>query len=431
MTRAIVIGGGPAGLAAAVALASEGASVTVLEADRELGGRARHWEGDGYRINLGPHALYPQAERLLNGLGVKVTGRTPSQDLTFELDGRTHPIPSGPLSLLSSGAFSLAEKMRLARLFASIGKPPTASLATQTVAEWLDGLGLTGGARRFAEAGVRIATYANAPERLSAAVAVRQLGSAQVRYVDGGWGGIVDALARRAEGLGVTIRTRAKVRSVEPGAVHLEGTVQLEGAVQLEGEALACDAVVLAVGPKRAVSLLGAHAPASLRAFAEEAAPVRASHLDVALRALPRARPSLVLGADRPLYASVHSSYAEVAPEGGAVIHLGRYLAPDERVDPAAARRELEALLEQIQPGWRGHLVHARFAPASLVMHALPEARSGGVAGRPASLVTPGVAVAGDWVGDTGLLLEASLASALAAAHAVMPLSVSEPRAAV
>ena len=201
--------------------------------------------------------------------------------------------------------------------------------------------------------------------------------------------------------------------------------------MQLEGEALACDAVVLAVGPKRAVSLLGAHAPARLRAFAEEAAPVRASHLDVALRALPRARPSLVLGADRPLYASVHSSYAEVAPEGGAVIHLGRYLAPDERVDPAAARRELEALLEQIQPGWRGHLVHARFAPASLVMHALPEARSGGVAGRPAALVTPGVAVAGDWVGDTGLLLEASLASALAAAHAVMPLSVSEPRAAV
>ncbi|MEQ8455665.1 MAG: FAD-dependent oxidoreductase [Sandaracinaceae bacterium] len=419
MTRAIVIGGGPAGLAAAVALASEGVSVTVLEADRELGGRARHWEGDGYRINLGPHALYPQAERSLNGLGVEVTGRTPNQDLTFELDGRTHPIPSGPLSLLSSGAFSLAEKMRLARLFASIGKPPTASLATQTVAEWLDGLGLTGGARRFAEAGVRIATYANAPERLSAAVAVRQLGSAQVRYVDGGWGGIVDALARRAEGLGVTIRTRAKVRSVEPGAV------------QLEGEALACDAVVLAVGPKRAVSLLGAHAPASLRAFAEEAAPVRASHLDVALRALPRARPSLVLGADRPLYASVHSSYAEVAPEGGAVIHLARYLAPDERVDPAAARRELEAVLEQIQPGWRGHLVHARFAPASLVMHALPEARSGGVAGRPAALVTPGVAVAGDWVGDTGLLLEASLASALAAAHAVMPLSVSEPRAAV
>lgn len=419
MTRAIVIGGGPAGLAAAVALASEGASVTVLEADRELGGRARHWEGDGYRINLGPHALYPQAERILNGLGVKVTGRTPSQDLTFELDGRTHPIPSGPLSLLSSGAFSLAEKMRLARLFASIGKPPPASLATQTVAEWLDGLGLTGGARRFAEAGVRIATYANAPERLSAAVAVRQLGSAQVRYVDGGWGGIVDALARRAEGLGVTIRTRAKVRSVEPGAVHLEG------------EALACDAVVLAVGPKRAVSLLGAHAPASLRAFAEEAAPVRASHLDVALRALPRARPSLVLGADRPLYASVHSSYAEVAPEGGAVIHLARYLAPDERVDPAAARRELEAVLEQIQPGWRGHLVHARFAPASLVMHALPEARSGGVAGRPAALVTPGVAVAGDWVGDTGLLLEASLASALAAARAVMPLSVSEQRVAV
>jgi len=406
MTNAIVIGGGPAGLAAAVELASRGARVTLLEADRELGGRARSWEGEGYRLNLGPHALYPQAERLLNALGVEVTGQVPNGDLAFDIDGETHPIPASALSLLSSRAFTLGEKLRLARLFAMMGKPSPA-LARVSVAEWLDGLGMTGRARAFAEAVVRIATYANAPDRLSTAVALRQLGSAQVRYVDGGWSRIVTALAARADALGVTVRTRAKVGGVAPGVVRVSG------------ESLRADAIVLAVSPKRAARLLGDHAPAPLSRFAAEATPVRASHLDVALSRLPRPEMSVRLGADRPLYASVHSHYAALAPEGGAVIHLARYLAPDQTVDPATARAELEGLLDETQPGWRRHLVEARFAPASLVMHALPEARTGGFAGRPEPLALPGIAIAGDWVGDTGLLLEASLASAVTAARAL------------
>lgn len=52
--RVVVIGGGISGLATAALLAREGASVTLLEARSELGGRAGRWHHDGFRFDTGP-----------------------------------------------------------------------------------------------------------------------------------------------------------------------------------------------------------------------------------------------------------------------------------------------------------------------------------------------------------------------------------------
>ncbi|WP_127474396.1 phytoene desaturase family protein [Microbacterium sulfonylureivorans] len=52
--RAVVVGGGIAGLATAALLATDGWSVTVLEARDEVGGRAGSWEQDGFRFDTGP-----------------------------------------------------------------------------------------------------------------------------------------------------------------------------------------------------------------------------------------------------------------------------------------------------------------------------------------------------------------------------------------
>ena len=52
--RVVVIGSGFAGLAAACCLAHDGFSVTVLEKNDQLGGRARVWEKDGFTFDLGP-----------------------------------------------------------------------------------------------------------------------------------------------------------------------------------------------------------------------------------------------------------------------------------------------------------------------------------------------------------------------------------------
>ncbi|GAA2903229.1 phytoene desaturase family protein [Microbacterium esteraromaticum] len=54
MRRVVVIGGGISGLATAALLAREGASVTLVEARDELGGRAGSWESNGFRFDTGP-----------------------------------------------------------------------------------------------------------------------------------------------------------------------------------------------------------------------------------------------------------------------------------------------------------------------------------------------------------------------------------------
>jgi phytoene desaturase len=50
----IVIGSGFAGLSAACILAKEGYKVTLLEKNNQPGGRARVWEQDGFRFDMGP-----------------------------------------------------------------------------------------------------------------------------------------------------------------------------------------------------------------------------------------------------------------------------------------------------------------------------------------------------------------------------------------
>lgn len=418
----VVVGGGLAGLSAAAFLARAGRAVELVERRSELGGRAATQERGGFLFNQGAHALYAggAAHAALRDLGVAVSARPPPLSGGFALRrGRLHTLPVGTVSLLSTGLVGLRQKMQLARLFAALPRIPPASWDGRPLAALLVALGVDGVARELLEALVRLTTYQDAPEALDAGAALRQLQCGQrpgVRYVDGGWGTLVAGLAEAARRFGAQISTGRGARAIAPGGPGFIVSTA-------DGGALRCRAVVLALAPRAACMLLPEGAARALRTCAAAAVPIEAACLDVALRALPRPASLFALGIDAPLYASVHSAVARLAPPGGALVQLMKYLHPGGPPDETA-ESELEALLERLQPGWREVVVERRWFPRMTVANALVRADAGGLAGRPPVRVEglPGAFVAGDWVGSEGLLADASCASARSAARSCLEL---------
>jgi phytoene dehydrogenase-like protein len=413
-----VVGGGLAGLAAAAYLAEGGLRVTLYEKANALGGRAATHVTGGFHFNLGPHALYRKGDgaEVLRELGVTYSGGVPGASGGYAIkDGAKHALPGGFMSLLTTSLLRPRAKIETARLLASINQLDAAAVAKQSARQWLEASIRNPEVRSLIEALFRLTTYANAPERLSAATAIAQLQGAlagNVLYLDGGWQTLIDGLRRRAEEKGVRIISGRRVAAVEGGKTAT-------GLRFADGSAIAARAAVLAMSPREAAGL--AADSDCLAQWAKDASPVRAACLEVALRHPPQARATFALGIDQPLYLSVHSAVARLAPEGSALIHTAKYLA-DGPSDAAADERQLEGLLDLVQPGWRDVVVERRFLPKMVVFNALPTAAGGGLAGRPGPQVTDvdGLYVAGDWVGARGLLADASLASARTAAKAIL-----------
>jgi phytoene dehydrogenase-like protein len=413
-TDLVIIGGGLGGLAAAALAAKAGLSVTVLEKASELGGRAGTTQKRGFSLNFGAHALYQgsHACSVLDELGVAYPGRkAPVQGAYALSGGALHTLPMGFISLVSTDLLGLTGKLEIGKLLGNLARIDSAAEDRVTVTAWLERTFKSPETRALLAALFRLVTYMGDTDQMSAGAALAQLQLVtkhSVLYLDDGWRTLVDGLRRAATAAGARILTGAKATSVDT-AGHSVNSVTLADGTKLQARA-----VILAVSPAAASALVPSSA--ELAAYAEDLIPVPVACLDVALASLPDRRALFALGIDRPLYASVHSASARLAPAGGALVHLLNYLpSGDARADEA----ELAALLDRLQPGWREVLVEKRFLPSILATNALVTAAGGGLAGRPGHEV-PGVAglyLAGDWVGPTGMLADAALAGARVAAH--------------
>jgi phytoene dehydrogenase-like protein len=178
-------------------------------------------------------------------------------------------------------------------------------------------------------------------------------------------------------------------------------------------------AVVLATGPRDASSLVDGGEHPALRRLVDGLVPGRVACLDVALQRLPAPDVPVVQDLVGPRFMTAQSLYSRVAPEGAALIYTFKQLDPRTPGDAHEDERDLEGLLDAVQPGWRDVLVDRQYLPRIVAVGALPTAESGGFAGRPGPRVPDleNLYLAGDWVGPEGFLIDASVASARSAAR--------------
>ena len=289
--RITVIGGGLAGITAAVALAESGADVTLLEARPRLGGATCSFNRDGLIVDTGQHVFLGccHAYRgLLARLGM--TEHAPLQDrfdVTVLAPGpvgqpkrarlRRTALP-GPLHMLPAlGRYpflSRAERVRVSRPALAMRRvdPADPAADTQRFGDWLAARGQSERARRalwdlFSVSALNIAGDDASLALAATVVKTGLLGKNNAADIGvpalplGELHG--DAAATLLAKLGAQVTLGAKVSAIEPD--------QAGGfLVRLAGGDVTADAVVLAVPHEKAAPLVPPDAlpAATVRAWA-------------------------------------------------------------------------------------------------------------------------------------------------------------------
>jgi len=383
MQRIHIVGGGLAGLTAAITAAESRAPVTLHEAHHTLGGRARTSEGP-YLTNEGPHALYRRGphwtwlgQRGLLGPIASVPPREGTRFL-FHRDGALRRTP--PLAML-----------RLAR------RSTRSAPVDSDFLSWATGRAGAAGARAAAHY-MGVALFHHDPGSLSAAFVQERLRRAtalppEARYPVGGWAQLVDRMASRAWNLGVRIETDARIGPRDLAGLRRGGPV-----------------------------IVATHLD-SARALLEDPALTwdsgRTALLDLALKTR-RGDPFIVCDLDAPGWIERFTAQdPTLAPAGEQLVQAQIPLAPG--ASRADAVRRAEDLLDLGFPGWRDRTTWRREALAS--------GRTGAVdrpgttwRDRPAVDRGDGVLLAGDQVAAPGLLSEVAFNSGIEAAALAMKL---------
>lgn len=422
--RIAIIGGGWAGLAAAVELCAAGVKVSLFEAGRKLGGRARGVEYDGHRLDNGQHLMigaYRETLRLM-----KTVGADPDRllkRLTLELD---FPGPGfrlklahlpAPLNLafglLAAKGCRLGEKFAAIRFLRFLKSRNYRLAADSSLAELLDAQEQHGSLRRHLWEPLCLAALNTAPQHASAQIFANVL-----RDSLGGSRSDTDLLLPAADLDRIFPLQAAQFILAHHGSIHLSSRVEEIGQqLEVRGEAYA--AVILAVAPQNAARLLKELAETKaiaemLSAYTYE--PIGTAYVgypgDVQL---PGAMLGLDGGGDGKLGQWVFDRGTLVGTPGVLSFALsanGDWDKRDDQALVAVLHRELEQALGRTlpQPVWQ-RVIRERRATFSCRPD-LP---------RPAAQTPlPGLWLAGDYTcADYPATLESAVRSGVAAARGV------------
>jgi phytoene dehydrogenase-like protein len=381
--RITVVGGGLAGLTAAITCAEEGARVTLHEAHDQLGGRARSTTGP-YKANLGPHAILSSSPlwRWLGERGLLPRYARPRlSGVRFRWQDDIRRVPA-------VGATVAALRLR--------NRPAPVDVDFRT---WVTEQVGEEAAEILARS-MGILTYYHDPGELSAAFIweplVRGLLSAppSARYPIGGWSSLVDAMRQHAQNLGVEIRTGSRVEQLADPPV-IVATELADARVLTRDESL---------------RWTSGHAVC----------------LDVALTHR-RGDPFVVVDLQESGWVERYSAAdSSLAPDGEELIQAQMPVRPGESADAAGQR--LERLLDASYPSWRERerwrrrqVMDGRTAALDFpgqTWHDRPSVDRG-----------DGVFLAGDMVAAPGCLSEIAWASAIEASRlAVTAAGAKAPR---
>ncbi|MFD7159644.1 hydroxysqualene dehydroxylase HpnE [Kribbella sp. NPDC059898] len=269
MRRVAVVGGGLAGITAALSLADAGCAVVLLEGRPKLGGLTHSFERGGRWIDNGQHVFLRCCTsylRLLERLGVRdqvhlqrrldvpvLSGRHAGVG-RIRRNGMPAPLHLGP-ALMSYRWLTMAERIAAVRGALAMGRVDRTAAETdaQSFGAWLAAHGQDARAVEALWELIGIATLNARADDASLAVAatVFQLGLLERSdAADIGWSTAPlqqlhgDAAARALTAAGAAVRLRARVRSLD---AKQDGWA-------IEGETY--DDVVLAVPPDDAAGLL-------------------------------------------------------------------------------------------------------------------------------------------------------------------------------
>jgi len=279
--RAVVIGGGLAGITAAVALGKAGHEVTLLEAKPRLGGATMSFSRDGLVIDTGQHVFLrccTAYRGLLDRLGMAAHAPLqPRFDVTVLAPGkraalkrRRVPAPLHMLpALLGYPFLNWAERMRLTLAALAFRRLDEKDAKTDELrlGDWLASHGQDERTRRvlwdlFSVSSLNVPGDDASLALAAVVVKTGLLGDADAADIGVpalSLGELHGAAAARLLGkLGATVRTQAKVTAIEPvdgGGFRVQ--VEAENDV---AEEIAADAVVLAVPHEQAAKLVPAGA---------------------------------------------------------------------------------------------------------------------------------------------------------------------------